>query len=203
VVVPIGVGALAAAAVRHYRRAALRSQPALLGVEPLGADCVLRSAKTGQLRTLEQFQPSIMAGLNCETPSLVAWPLVSAGMDAFVAIGDDAVRRAMRDLASCGVVAGETGAAALAGLQEILSGSDAPAWRERLHASSTATVLVMCTEGATDPDAYQQIVGRPPEDIVTSASSSTSAAGTRFADSDRTTSGPRAPHLDMSQRGTP
>ena len=50
-----------------------------------------------------------MAGLNCGTVSIVAWPAVSAGADVFVAVDDAAAERAMRDLATIGVVAGETG----------------------------------------------------------------------------------------------
>ena len=100
---------------------------------------------------------SIMAGLNCGTVSLVAWPTVQAGVDVFVAIDDDAAEQAMRDLAALGVVAGETGAASLAGLRALVehaedAGIDVAGRR----------ALVLCTEGATDPEAYERIVGIPP-----------------------------------------
>ncbi|MBV9231910.1 MAG: hypothetical protein JOZ18_21550 [Chloroflexi bacterium] len=39
---------------------------------------------------------SIMAGLNCSTPSLVAWPFLSTGIDCFVAIEDEWAKLGMR-----------------------------------------------------------------------------------------------------------
>jgi diaminopropionate ammonia-lyase len=89
----------------------------------------------------------------------VAWPVVSTGFDYLIAIDDEPAREAMRALAGEGVVAGETGAAALAGLTELLGGEDAPELRDRLDLGPDARALVLCTEGATDPKAYAEIVG--------------------------------------------
>jgi diaminopropionate ammonia-lyase family len=158
VVVPVGVGALAAAAVRHYRRRGLRQRPRLIGVEPLGAACVLRSLAAGRVVTVPGPHRSIMAGLNCGTPSLVAWPLLRSGLDAVVAVADGRARQAMRDLAAVGVVAGESGAASLAGLAELTTGPQAARARRALGLGADARVLLLCTEGATDPDAYRRIV---------------------------------------------
>src|SRR6478735_6525729 len=109
VVVPMGVGALTAAVVAHYSAYA-----SVVAVEPLTAACGLASARAGAPAFVPGPHDSIMAGLNCGTVSLLAWPTVLAGVDAFVAVADDAAERAMRDLAALGVVAGETGAASLA-----------------------------------------------------------------------------------------
>ncbi|MDQ1509391.1 MAG: diaminopropionate ammonia-lyase [Actinomycetota bacterium] len=146
VVVPMGVGALTAAAVEHYASTAI-----IVAVEPLSAACGMRSAAAGHPVIMPGPHDSIMAGLNCGTVSPIAWPTVSRGVDVFVAVGDGAAEQAMRDLATIGVVAGETGAAALAGLRAV-NASMPDALRDR-HA------LVLCTEGATDPIAYRRIVG--------------------------------------------
>jgi len=162
VVVPVGVGGLAAAAVRHWRRRGRliqRDPPRLLGVEPLAAACVLRSLRAGRIVTVPGPHDSIMAGLNCGTPSLVAWPLLRAGLDAVVAVADERARQAMRDLAAAGIVAGETGAASLAGLAEATGGREAGRLRRALGLGAEARVLLLCTEGATDPEAYRRIVG--------------------------------------------
>jgi diaminopropionate ammonia-lyase len=152
------VGALAAAAVRHYRRRGLQPRPRLIGVEPLAAACVLRSLRAGRMVSVPGPHHSIMAGLNCGTPSLVAWPSLRAGLDAVVAVADERARQAMRDLAAVGIVAGETGAASLAGLDELTGGPDAGEVRRALGLGTDARVLLLCTEGATDPDAYRRIV---------------------------------------------
>jgi len=158
VVVPVGVGALAAAAVRHYRRRGLERRPRLIGVEPLAAACVLRSLLAGRIVTVPGPHRSIMAGLNCGTPSLVAWPSLRTGLDAMVAVADGRARQAVRDLAAVGIVAGETGAAALAGLAEVTTGPAAGEVRRAFGLGADARVLLLCTEGATDPDAYRRII---------------------------------------------
>jgi diaminopropionate ammonia-lyase len=162
VAIPVGVGGLAAAAVRHWHRRGLRRPPRLLGVEPLAAACVLRSLRAGRIVTVPGSHDSIMAGLNCGTPSLVAWPLLRGGLDAVVAVADERARQAMRDLAAAGVVAGETGAASLAGLAEATGGRQAGELRRVLGLGPHARVLLLCTEGATDPEAYRRIVGGTP-----------------------------------------
>jgi diaminopropionate ammonia-lyase len=162
VVIPVGVGALAAAAVRHYKAGdagrhheTVASPPVLLGVEPVSARCVTESLRAGHPVTLPFPQTSIMAGLNCGTPSTLAWPLVSRGMDAMAVVPDDCAMAAMRSLAAAGIVAGETGAAALAGLQAVRLDLAA------LGLGPESSVLLLCTEGATDPEAWERIVGYP------------------------------------------
>jgi diaminopropionate ammonia-lyase len=160
VVVPIGVGTLAAAAVRHYRRAGLEAPPRLLGVEPVTSACVLESAAAGAPVTLEaRAGSSIMAGLVCGTPSTAAWPSLAGGFQAFAAIEDDYAVAAMRALADEGVPAGESGAAAAGALLALLEGPGAKAAREQLALTSHSRVLVLVTEGVTDPANYRRVLG--------------------------------------------
>jgi diaminopropionate ammonia-lyase len=151
VFIPMGVGALAAATVRHYRRPAAAKRTRLIGVEPASAACVLASLRAGRITEVPGPHESIMAGLNCGKPSYVAWPYLSAGLDGAVAIDDDRARDAMRRLAALGVVSGESGAAGLAGAVALTDAGSA------LDPSSS--VLVLSTEGATDEESYRRIVG--------------------------------------------
>jgi diaminopropionate ammonia-lyase len=163
VVVQIGVGAFAASVTRHFRSPGVSPRPKILGVEPARAACALASAEAGDIAHLPGPHGSIMAGLNCGAPSVVAWPTVSRGIDLFVAIGDDWAREAMRMLAGAGIVSGETGAAGLAGL---LALSQEEGGRRTLGLTEETRVLVFNCEGATDPEAYGRIVagaeGPPP-----------------------------------------
>jgi diaminopropionate ammonia-lyase len=147
IAVQMGVGAFAASMVRHFE-----GRTRILAVEPTAADCVLASVQAGAVTTIPGPQDSIMAGLNCGAPSLVAWPTVSAGIDVFAAVDDRDAEAAMRLLADDGVAAGESGAAGLAGLL---------AFRGELELSSRDQVLVVVTEGPTDPSAYERIVDHP------------------------------------------
>jgi diaminopropionate ammonia-lyase len=158
VAVQMGVGALASAVVQRYR--ALGQGTQVVGVEPVRAACVLHSVEAGQLVDVPGPHDSVMAGLNCGRPSPVAWPFVSRGIGAFVAVSDTRAEEAMRLLAQDGVVSGESGAAGLAGLLDLLTGPNASEARERLGLSASSTALLLSTEGATDPEAYARIVGR-------------------------------------------
>lgn len=159
VVVQMGVGALAAAVVGHYRDQRRSDCPWIIGVEPTRAACILESMKAGKMVLVPPPHDSIMAGLNCGTPSPVAWPLVSTGIDAYIAIDDEYARQGMRALANAGVVAGETGAAGVGGMLALLAGPDSAAARATLGVGRETHVLVIVTEGATDPAAYATIVG--------------------------------------------
>lgn len=155
VIVPIGVGALAAATVTHFGSAARGAQ--VIGVEPTDAACTTASAIAGELVTLTEPQRSIMAGLNCGTPSPVAWPRVSAGTAGFVTIDDDWARDAVRALAASGTEAGETGAASLGGLMALQRQGRASPLADLLGPESS--VLLLMTEGASDRAAWRAILG--------------------------------------------
>src|ERR687893_932289 len=155
VVAQIGVGAFAAAVARHFRAPGVSPRPKILGVEPVRAACALLSAEAGEIVHLPGPHGSIMAGLNCGSPSVVAWPAVSRGVDLFVEIEDEQAREAMRMLAGAGVVSGETGAAGLAGL---LAAAGEAGLRRELGLSPQTRVLLFNCEGATDPEAYRRIV---------------------------------------------
>ncbi|MEX3738957.1 diaminopropionate ammonia-lyase [Mycolicibacterium porcinum] len=144
---PAGVGALAAAVARHFRS---RPRTLLATVEPQGADCIARSLREGKRVEVPGPHHSIMAGLNCGVPSLLAWRDLYGSTDAAITVGDDDARTAMRELADVGVESGESGAASLAG---------ATAYFRHQQAGTEAGeaydhVLILNTEGAADPDAY-------------------------------------------------
>jgi diaminopropionate ammonia-lyase len=155
----IGVGGLATAVVWHYRRQELAHQPKIVGVEPLAADALLESAQAGRIVEVPGPHASIMAGLCCGVPSLVAWPIISKGIDLFVAIDDEWARASMRELAKAGVVSGETGSAGLAGLLALLSDPAGERHRQLLGLTLASHVVVISTEGATNPASYHNIVG--------------------------------------------
>jgi diaminopropionate ammonia-lyase len=148
--VPVGVGSLAQAAVAHYRRAGLPRphRPRLLSVEPDTAACVLRSLADGRLSSVPTAG-TVMNGLNCGTPSSIAWPYLRGGLDAAIAVTDADARWAVAALASAGVAAGPSGAAALAGLRAALTGAGADSRRRDLALDAGRPPVVVClsTEG--------------------------------------------------------
>jgi diaminopropionate ammonia-lyase len=140
VVVPAGVGSLAQAAVTHFR--GKPASTALLTVEPDTAACVLASLRQGDVVTVPTGTTT-MAGLNCGTPSGLAWPYLRDGLDAAVAVSDEDSARATGDLAALGIAAGPCGAAALAGARAALRDDE-----RRAALGPAGVVALLSTEGA-------------------------------------------------------
>ncbi|HEX5541445.1 MAG TPA: diaminopropionate ammonia-lyase [Micromonospora sp.] len=161
-----GVGSFAAAGLQHFRhgKPTATRTPRTAIVEPSSANCLLESARAGNLVEVPGPHRSTMAGLNCGLPSALAWPTLQAGADVFLAVDDDAAHQAMRLLADEGIVAGESGAAGLAGLLAVAEGAN-HVDRELLGLTPQACVLLINTEGATDPVNYREVVGRGPNEV--------------------------------------
>ncbi len=163
-----GCGGLLGAATRHFRS---QGEPCyLVSVEPVEADCLLASCRApGGARTASSGRlETVMAGLNCGEVSLVAWPDIRRGVDLFLSIEDEDAARAMRRLARPTppdpvIVAGESGAAGLAGLLALFHAPHLTHLRTQIPLGRGSRVMVLNTEGATDPAGYERLVGvRPP-----------------------------------------
>ncbi len=150
VAVPVGVGSLAQAAVMHYRAHGRQDDVAVLSVEPDAAACLLAAMRAGRPTTIPTAN-TIMAGLNCGTISSSAWPSCSQGLDAAVAVTDDAARRAAADLAAAGISSGPSGAASLAGARAALTGPGSPGRRAELGMDRASVIVLLSTEAAQPP----------------------------------------------------
>lgn len=150
-----GVGGVAAA-VSVQMRMRFAVPPELVVCEPDRAACLLASAEMGEPTAIAGDLDTLMAGLACGEPSLLAWQELARGAAAFMAVPDAAAVDCMRLLAGAGMVAGESGVAGLAAL--LLAAAD-PAAREALGLSAQSEVLLFNTEGATDPELYRTLVG--------------------------------------------
>jgi diaminopropionate ammonia-lyase len=167
VLIQAGVGSLLHAAVDHFR--GLPRQPMLVAVEPWQSDPHFVSAGSLEGRATHSpgAQNSIMAGLNCGEVSLSAWPTNRRGVNMFLVIEDRHAAAAMRRLArpvggDPAIVAGESGAAGLGGLLALLTEPALAPAREHLRLGSASRVLVINTEGATDPAGYAKAVNSEP-----------------------------------------
>ena len=163
--VQAGVGGLAAAAIAPFWEDRGDERPFAVVVEPHAADCVYQSALNGRLSDGTGSLETVMACLSAGKASPLAWEILREGADAFITIADRFSPEAMRILANDGatpLVVGESGAAGLAGLLATLVD---PFAREAASLDDTSDVLLIASEGATDPDIYTRIVGRRPDDV--------------------------------------
>lgn len=168
-----GVGGFASSISVHLNEALGQDAVRSIIVEPDRAACLYASAEAGRLTSFTPTEPTIMAMLECYTPSLVAWRILAATASAFVTVTEDEAENAMHRLAfrEHPVIAGESGAAGLAGL---LAVANDPQARQALGLNEDSRVLLINTEGATDPASYENIVGSRPEDVLRNAAKAAS-----------------------------
>jgi diaminopropionate ammonia-lyase len=166
-----GVGGLAAAVLAPFWQRHGSQRPRFIVVEPDRADCIFQSIKAGQRINLSGDLDTVMAGLACGEVSLLAWELLREGADAVMSVSDDAALDCMRLLADGinndpPIVAGESAVAGLAGL--LASAAD-PALRQALGLDENSRVLLIGSEGDTDPELYRSIVGRGAAEVRSTA----------------------------------
>jgi diaminopropionate ammonia-lyase len=155
ILVPVGVGSLAAAAARFGAAAGV----AAIGVEPIDAACLTASLAAG-VPVAVPTPGTSMAGLDCAEVSPAAWPSLLAGIHGTVAVSDAEAHAAIRELADAGLAIGDSGAAPLAALRALMGAGDdeSAALRAAAGLGPSSRVLLIATEGPTDPAAYAAIV---------------------------------------------
>lgn len=155
-----GVGGVAAA-VSAQMRARFGAAVRIVIAEPEKAACLLASVESGAPTTVEGDLDTLMAGLACGEPSLLAWQELERGAFAVMAVPDDSAVACMKALAARkpAVVAGES---AVAGLAALLLAAGEPFARAALGLDESSRVLLFGTEGATDPEVYARLVGHAP-----------------------------------------
>lgn len=168
VFVQSGVGGIAAAAAGHLAIVLGDQRPIFTVVDPDRAACIVETAKAGHPVVIPHGEPTVMAMLECYEPSLVAWRILSRVADAFMTVQDEEAIAVMKRLANPAagdppVVAGESGGVGLAGLIKAI---DDPASKTALRLGPQSRVLLINTEGATDPARYEDIVGEAPGSVL-------------------------------------
>ena len=155
-----GVGGLVCAALSWLCWRYGNERPYFIACEPSGSACLQEAARAGHPITLDDPPPTLMECLRCGEASAIALPIISAAADAFVAIDDEWCAQAMRMLAANdpAIVAGASGACGLASLLAILHDETLRSLLEASGLNATSRVLVIVTEGATDPDLYDRVM---------------------------------------------
>ncbi|MBR4907649.1 MAG: diaminopropionate ammonia-lyase [Acidaminococcaceae bacterium] len=157
-----GVGAMAGGVLEYLLSCYRDKPPVMTIVEPTDAACMYLSAKTGDgcCHTIEGNPVTIMAGLNCGTPCRVIWPAIRDKADFFCACDDIITEEGMCAYAKPlgndkSIVAGESGAVTFGLANRILRDE---ALRKLFRVNSDSVILLINTEGNTDPEDYRRIV---------------------------------------------
>jgi diaminopropionate ammonia-lyase len=165
VFVQCGVGSLAAATQAYLFELFGQVRPIFAVVEPTRAACFYESMSAHDRRPkkLRGNLDTIMAGLACGEPSTLAWKILRDYADVFVACPDYVAMRGMRILGNPlqgddRVISGESGAVTLGLLTLVLGQESCRHIAGALRLNETSKVLLLSTEGDTDPDMYRKIV---------------------------------------------
>ena len=164
-IIQAGVGAFAGSAQALISNYYSPKAPVSFVVEPNAADCYYRSALRGDGEPVNVTgdMQTIMAGLACGEPSISAWDILKNNSNFFVTIDDKHTENAMRVLGKPEnkdpkVISGESGAAGMGFLLELLTNDNLAQIREKAGIDKNSKILLFSTEGDTDPDNYQRIV---------------------------------------------
>lgn len=168
VLVQAGVGGIASAICARFWQAWGEKRPRCLVLEPARAACVAASLAAGRRVDVMGDLETVMAGLSCGEVSELAWEVLAAGADAAVVIDDALALEGMRQLAfplagDPAIVGGECSGGAVGALLGLAR--DLPLMAQ-LGLDATSRVLLIGTEGATDPVIYEKIVGKAPDAIA-------------------------------------
>jgi diaminopropionate ammonia-lyase len=168
VFVQAGVGGVAAAVAGHLALVLGDQRPIFVVVDPARAACLYETARAGHPVKIEHGKPTVMAMLECYEPSLVAWRVLSRVADAFMIVDEEDAVTAMNRLArpagdDPAIVAGESGGVGFAALRKATTD---PHLKAALGLGAASRVLLINTEGATDPARYTELVGVSPDEVA-------------------------------------
>lgn len=161
-----GVGSFAGSMLGYLVEKFGDERPYTVIVEPEQADCHYKSIQIGdgQPHAVTGSLNTIMAGLACGKPSKTSWNILNDYAQIFVSCPDYVASRGMRILANPlgndqPIVSGESGAAVGIGLVSLLT--EYPIlqhMKNTLGLNERSKILIISTEGDTDPKHYRKVV---------------------------------------------
>ena len=160
-ILPIGVGGLAAGIVAPMWEDMNANLGKMISVESHFSQCFLNSISNGKPTLVDIKEETLMAGLSCGEVSEIAWEILKPTLSHCMSIADEGIAKIMQlfangDFGETSIEAGECSASGLAAL--LIAKNNPSIWRQ-LELNKDSTVLLIGTEGATDPVLYKQLIG--------------------------------------------
>ena len=165
VFVQAGVGSLAGAVVGYFAHKYKENPPVMVVCEASAADCLYRSAvqADGNLVNVTGDLQTIMAGLACGAGNTIGWGNLKNHVTVFASCPDWMSAKATRIYANPlendpHIISGESGSVPLGLAYTALHDEDAKDLKAALKLDENSNILVISTEGDTDPVRYREIV---------------------------------------------
>lgn len=165
VFVQAGVGSFAGMVQGMLTAAYGKNRPKVIVAEALIADCLYRSAisEKGAAIPVGGDLQTVMAGLACGEANSIGWDLLRDYANGFTSCPDFVATHGMRILGNPlpgdpHIVSGESGAVTTGLLSILMTSPTMADIRQQLGLNQDSRVLVISTEGDTDPQRYRDIV---------------------------------------------
>ena len=159
-----GVGSLAGGVIGYFSNRFKENPPIMVVAEANAADCLYRSAMQGDGNRVDVTGDmlTIMAGLACGEANTVSWDILRNHASAFVSCPDWVSANGTRIYGSPlrgdkQVIFGESGSVTMGLLHAIMTRPEYKDLKEALKLDENSEVLLVSTEGDTDPDRYHEI----------------------------------------------
>jgi len=160
-----GVGSFAGAIEGYFASVFGDKKPKTVIVEADLADCLYQSvmANDERFRIVTGDMPTIMAGLACGEPNSIGWEVLRDYSDLFFSCPDEVTAKGMRLLGNplgtdSRVISGESGAVTAGLLAMLLEKGGLIHGKNSLGLDKNSQILLISTEGDTDPEKYRSIV---------------------------------------------
>ena len=160
-----GVGSLAGAVIGYFANRFKDDPPVMVVVEAGAADCLYRSALKGDGSRIDVTGDmlTIMAGLACGEANTVSWDILRNHADAFVSCPDWVSANGCRIYGApmrgdTQVISGESGSVTMGLVHALMTKPEYKELKEALKLDENSEVLLVSSEGDTDPDRYREIV---------------------------------------------
>ncbi len=160
-----GVGSFASSVLGYLVELYGEAHPSFTIIEPDQAACIYESviARDGLPHAVKGDLQTIMAGLACGEPSTISWALLRDYSDMVASCSDEVSALGMRVLGNPlkgdpHIISGESGAVGLGFLKLIMEDTKYKPIKDKLNLDESSVVLIVSTEGDTDPENYRKIV---------------------------------------------
>ncbi len=159
-----GVGSLAGAVIGFFANRFKENPPVMVVCEANAADCLYRSAMQADGNRVDVTGDmfTIMAGLACGEANTVSWDILRNHADAFISCPDWVSANGTRIYGAPmkgdpQVISGESGSVTLGVVHALMTKPEYKELKEALKLDENSEVLLVSSEGDTDPERYREI----------------------------------------------
>lgn len=160
-----GVGSMAGSVLGILLNRAGEDLPRTVIVEPKQAACIFESAKIndGHAHAATGNHQTMMAGLACGEINVEIWPILRDFSYGYISCSDSLAVEGMKRLANpmgsdSKIISGESGAVGIGLLETLSKDIELADMKTELGLDENSVVLILSTEGDTDPENYSRIV---------------------------------------------